>query len=302
MITFIVPKNAGLSKCRELAKAIAQQGSIIQEMRGEDIPFFVESLIQAGKKAIGITGEDLFREFVLSSKNTKLTILRRDTWNDSRCMFGKPSLCLLGSKEMKLEDMNNKLRICINKKYKELAKKYCTNILENKGYKIEKIYSSGTTEEFYSKGIADLVIDIVCSGKSAEKAGLMVYEKIFESDIVIIGENREENFDLDKLYKTIKQRIENGDKESYTNELVNNELVLKRKLIEEAAEVITAKNREELVKEAADLLYFLLVILAKEGVGLSEIEEENGRRDAATKQKVNKTPPSSRIEEKKDVK
>jgi len=106
-------------------------------------------------------------------------------------LFGKPTLCLLGEKNRKIEEMEKKLRICINSKYKELAKKYCTNLLENQGYNIEKIYASGATEEFFSNNIADLVIDIVCSGKSAEEAGLKVYDKLFESDIVILGGKNE---------------------------------------------------------------------------------------------------------------
>jgi len=39
----------------------------------------------------------------------------------------------------------------------------------------------------FSRGLVDLVVDIVYSGKSAEEAGLEVYDKIFSSDIVIIG-------------------------------------------------------------------------------------------------------------------
>ncbi len=283
MIIFIVPKNSGLEKCRELAQTFAKDTSIIQEIRGEDVPLFVESLIREGKNAIGITGEDLFKEFTLNSRSTRLEILRRETWREEAFMFKKPSLCLLGPKDMKLEDLDKNLRICINSKYRELAKKSCTNLLENKGYQIEKVYASGATEEFFSKGIADLVIDIVCSGTSAEKAGLYVYEKLFESDIVVIGDSQRGKFNLQALYDRIQQRIEGRDENSYTWELVRDELVLKRKLVEEAAEVITSKNREQLVMESADLLYFLFVILAKEGVTIQEIEKENERRNATVK-------------------
>ena len=274
-----MPKNSGLEKCRLLASAIAEDKTMVKEIRGEDIPLFVESIIREGKKVIEVTGENLFTEFVLNSKNTKLEILRREIWDEEEFVFRKPSLCLLGPKGRNFEDMGDELRICINSKYKELSKKNCTNLLENKGYKIKKIYVSGASEEFFSKGVADLVIDIVCSGASAERAGLCVYRKLFESDIVVIGENQKLNFDLYALYNRIKERIESGDENSYTKSLVKDELVLKRKLVEEAAEVITARDREQLVMESADLLYFLFIILAKEGISLEEIEEENERRD-----------------------
>jgi ATP phosphoribosyltransferase len=157
------------------------------EVRGEDVPLIVSRLIKQSKKVIGITGEDLFKEFLLKERDTKIRILKRIVWKDKSNILGKPALCLLGPKNRSMNDLPKKLKICVNKKYKELAKKTCTNLLENKGYQIEKIYASGATEEFFSNGVVDLVIDIVYSGKSAEKAGLKIYDKLFESDIVVIG-------------------------------------------------------------------------------------------------------------------
>jgi phosphoribosyl-ATP pyrophosphohydrolase len=52
-----------------------------------------------------------------------------------------------------------------------------------------------------------------------------------------------------------------------------------RKLIEESAEVITAKDKENLIWECSDLIYFLFVIMAKEGVTILDVEEENERRN-----------------------
>ncbi len=181
---FIVPKNTGLMICREIAENYT--GKII-EVRGEDVPLIVSKLIKEGKKVIGITGEDLFKDLLLRNRDTGLEILQRIKWKDKNTLFGKPTLCLLGPKGKRLEELGKELRICINSKYKELAKKYCTNRLENKEYRFEKIYVSGSSEEFFSNGVVDLVIDIVYSGESAKKAGLKVYDKLFESDIVVIG-------------------------------------------------------------------------------------------------------------------
>lgn len=184
MIIFIIPKNSGLKLARSLAEEYS--GEKI-EVRGEDVPLVVLNLIKQNKKVIGITGEDLFKEFLLRNRNTRLKIIKRKSWEDESFIFKKPCLCLLGPKNSSLDKMQKKLKICINSKYKELAKKYCNNLLENKGYDLEKIYASGATEEFFSNKIVDLVIDIVCSGKSAEKYGLKIYDKLFESDIVVIG-------------------------------------------------------------------------------------------------------------------
>ena len=151
----------------------------------------VSRLVKQGKKAIGITGEDLLKEFLLENRDTEVKIIKRILWVDNNLIFKKPTLCLLGPKGKRLNELAKKLKICVNSKYKRLAKKRCLNFLKDKGYSFEKIYVSGSTEEFFSNGVVDLVIDIVCSGKSAKKAGLKIYDKIFESDIVIIGGKNE---------------------------------------------------------------------------------------------------------------
>ena len=187
MIIFIIPKNSGLKlKAEEILKKLGLVGDIIV-IRGEDIPCFVSKLFKDGKEVIGITGEDLFCEFILSNYNSQLEILERIKWEDDNYLFKKPTLSLLGPKDKRLEDFDKKLKVVVNCKYKKLAKKGILNRLEGKGYVFEKIYVNGSSEEFFSQGVADLVIDIVCSGKSAREAGLKVYEKIFESDIVLIG-------------------------------------------------------------------------------------------------------------------
>lgn len=183
MIIFILPKNSGLSNCKDLIKDYSGE---ILEVRGEDVPLFVFELSKLKKKVIGITGEDLLKEFLLENKNTGIELISRISWSDPGCLFGKPTLCLLGDKNKSIEDLNKRVRVCINRKYSKIAKKYLSK-LEDKGFTFEKIYLSGATEQTIKNNVADLVIDIVYSGKSAEEAGLEVYDKIFSSDIVIIG-------------------------------------------------------------------------------------------------------------------
>ena len=87
------------------------------------------------------------------------------------------------------------------------------------------------------------------------------------------------NFDLNALYDKIALRIKSAPENSYTKKLLLDEALLKRKLIEEAAEVITFKDRENLIWECSDLIYFLFVIMAKEGVTILDVENENERRN-----------------------
>jgi len=89
----------------------------------------------------------------------------------------------------------------------------------------------------------------------------------------------EKEFDLNSLYEKIASRLKSAPNGSYTKKLFSDELLLKRKLIEEAAEVITAKDKENLIWECSDLIYFLFVIMAKEEITISDIEKENERRN-----------------------
>jgi phosphoribosyl-ATP pyrophosphohydrolase len=90
---------------------------------------------------------------------------------------------------------------------------------------------------------------------------------------------KEKDFTLLGLYIKISDRIKTAPKNSYTNKLVKDELLLKRKLVEEAAEVITAKDKKNLIWECSDIIYFLFVIIAKEGISIQDIEKENKRRN-----------------------
>ena len=61
--------------------------------------------------------------------------------------------------------------------------------------------------------------------------------------------------------------------------------VIARKLGEEAVEAITAAlagTREELVGEAADVLFHLLVLLAEKGVALRDVLAELERREGVS--------------------
>ena len=86
----------------------------------------------------------------------------------------------------------------------------------------------------------------------------------------------DETFSLQALMKIVKNRLNNPTPNSYTAQLSDKQV--RRKLLEEAGELIEAAGRENIVWEAADLLYFITVLLAKCGVSIEEILSELGRR------------------------
>ena len=68
------------------------------------------------------------------------------------------------------------------------------------------------------------------------------------------------------------------DPASNTRKLLQDPALLAAKIREEAAELAGAEDRTQVVAEAADLLYFLMVKAAAAGVGLDEIEAELDHR------------------------
>jgi phosphoribosyl-ATP pyrophosphohydrolase/phosphoribosyl-AMP cyclohydrolase len=78
------------------------------------------------------------------------------------------------------------------------------------------------------------------------------------------------------LQAVIDERLRNPTPGSYTATL-DDELV-REKVLEEAGEVCEAKTREEVVWEAADLLYFATALITREGVTVKEVLDELDRR------------------------
>ena len=91
---------------------------------------------------------------------------------------------------------------------------------------------------------------------------------------------------LDELEATIRERQQAGEADkSYTAKLLAGGVAkIGPKVTEEAAEVVEAaaepgdEGREHTIREAADVIYHLLVLLAARGVRLDEVERELARR------------------------
>ena len=84
-------------------------------------------------------------------------------------------------------------------------------------------------------------------------------------------------FTLEYLQSVIKDRFRNPSPGSYTATL-NNDLV-REKLMEEAEELCEAVTRDEIIWEAADVLYFTSALITRAGVSIEEILAELERRN-----------------------
>lgn len=85
-----------------------------------------------------------------------------------------------------------------------------------------------------------------------------------------------------ELSSVFEERRSVAPESSYTSKLLQNRNLLLKKIAEESSEVIIAAKdgqRGEVVYEAADLLYHLMVLLYDEGITMDDIKTElEGRR------------------------
>ncbi len=90
---------------------------------------------------------------------------------------------------------------------------------------------------------------------------------------------------LGALERRLAGRLADATAGSYTVRLARDPERLAAKLVEEAAELGEARSRDEVVWEAADVLYFTVLALARAGVPLEAVVAELDRRAKAVRRR-----------------
>jgi phosphoribosyl-AMP cyclohydrolase / phosphoribosyl-ATP pyrophosphohydrolase len=98
---------------------------------------------------------------------------------------------------------------------------------------------------------------------------------------------------LGSLARRLAARHEAAPEGSYTARLLSDPRLLEAKLLEEARELATADGSAEVTWEAADLLYFALVAMARAGVPLDAVEQELDRRSRKVSRRAGDAKPPS---------
>lgn len=78
-------------------------------------------------------------------------------------------------------------------------------------------------------------------------------------------------FSMTELYKVLQSRKELMPEKSFTTKLFKDNFFLKRKIMEEAFEVVNFEHGDGLSWEVADLAYFVLTLMVENGVSITEI-------------------------------
>lgn len=81
----------------------------------------------------------------------------------------------------------------------------------------------------------------------------------------------DKEFNLQELYDVIKNRKEELPEKSFTTKLFKDPFFLKRKIMEEAFEVVNFEQGDGLQWEVADLAYFVLTFMVQNNVSIEEV-------------------------------
>lgn len=81
----------------------------------------------------------------------------------------------------------------------------------------------------------------------------------------------DKEFNAQALYEVLKSRKENLPEKSFTTKLFKDKFFLKRKIMEEAFEVVNFEQGDGLEWEVADLMYFVLTFMVENNVSIDEI-------------------------------
>ena len=160
----IVP-NEDISKSRKLLFDTNMENVSLMVIRGSDVPTYVEF----GSADIGITGKDLILEYGSGGFYEPLDL-----------RIAKCRLMTAVSRDNK----NLSERITVATKFPNIAKEY----FAAQGKQIELIKLNGALELAPSLGLADIIVDVVDSGKTLQANGLEAKELIADiSSRVIVN-------------------------------------------------------------------------------------------------------------------
>ena len=285
-----IPKNSGLHEYvnnllseigvrngGEFSRADESVGTLeIISARGEDVPQRVDDCLLRGEVAYGLTGDDLFDEYMLGAGDSPLGVLNTYDWFDPNAQFYRPALCLL-NREGRIPDSSAMVSIAVNKKYELSSRQYLSQRFQASKLQISIAAYAGDTENTVAEGTHDWCIEVVYRGERSpasamSKTGLKVAEVVRFSDISLIG--REIVNPWEEEYRRISA-VAQKPTGSSTSKLLADSNAICKKVGEESAEFVRAFTQETGIPEEFNgVVYALMAAAAKLQVPWQEIEAD----------------------------
>ncbi len=133
-------------------------------------PFDVPTYVEHGAAALGVAGEDVLRENEC------------DIYEPLGLDMGKCRLVLAGPPKARERDLRTEINLRVASKYPRQARAY----FQERGLSAEIISLSGSVELAPAVGLADLIVDLVQTGRTLRENGLVVLETISESQAMLV--------------------------------------------------------------------------------------------------------------------
>ena len=268
-------RDVGVSESGQFTRNDGVKGKLeIIEARGEDVPQRVDDCLARGEAAYGLTGDDLFDEYMFRATESPLGVLNTYDWFDPKAHFNRPALCLL-NRTGELPSEATKVSVAVNKKYERTSLEYLTQRFDASPVDYSAVAYAGDTENTVAEGTHDWCVEVVYRGeKSPESAmyrtGLKVAEVVRFSDISLIGKEIVNPW-LEE-YRRI-QAVARNLTDSGTSRLLADDNEICKKVGEEAAEFVRAFTKADgVAQEYNGVIYALMVAAAKAGLPWSDIE------------------------------
>ena len=131
-----------------------------------DVPTYVEH----GAADLGVVGEDVLRES------------NRELYEPLRLGLGRCHLALAGPSQARQRNLRLETDLRVASKYPRLARDY----FQRQGIAAEIIPLSGSVELAPALGLADLVVDLVETGRTLRENDLVELETIMDSEVTLV--------------------------------------------------------------------------------------------------------------------
>ncbi len=131
-----------------------------------DVPVYVEY----GAADVGIVGQDVLRE-------SQVNVYEPLVLN-----YGQCRLVVAGKPEYRSAEWKMLAGLSVATKYPRIAQKY----FSARGLSAEIIEVYGSVELVSSVGLANLIVDVVATGRTLHENGLVELEEIFKSQAVLL--------------------------------------------------------------------------------------------------------------------
>jgi len=156
----------GILSSRRLVWEESEQGLSFMIVRPTDVPIYVEH----GAADLGIVGRDVLCEE------------QRDVYEPMALGFGRCRLVVAGPPEIKDENLHLRHRLRVATKYPRLTRQHFLR----KGISAEVVSLSGSVELAPQVGLADLIVDIIDTGRTLRENNLAEIDEIMSSEACLI--------------------------------------------------------------------------------------------------------------------